>query len=84
MISHLKKSSAGWLLWFLLPIAMLCAATAASGIYPFGSESFLAEDLRYQYIDFFAWFKRVLAGQDSVFYSTACGLGANTWGLYSY
>ena len=63
---------------------MLCAATAASGIYPFGSESFLAEDLRYQYIDFFAWFKRVLAGQESVFYSTACGLGANTWGLYSY
>lgn len=84
MIYHFKKNVIAWLLWFLLPIAMLCAATAACGIYPFGAESFLAEDLRYQYIDFFAWFKRVLAGQESVFYSTACGLGANTWGLYSY
>ena len=84
MIYHFKKNVIAWLLWFLLPIAMLCAAMAACGIYPFGAESFLAEDLRYQYVDFFAWFKRVLAGRESVFYSTACGLGANTWGLYSY
>ena len=68
----------------LLPNRWRCgAATAACGIYPFGASQ-LAEDLRYQYVDFFAWFKRVLGGQESVFYSTACGLGANTWGLYSY
>lgn len=54
------------------------------GIYPFGSESFLTEDLKYQYIDFFTWYKQVLAGQTSIFYSLAQGLGSNTWGLYSY
>ena len=73
-----------WGAWFVVPIAMLCVVAAVRGVYPFGAQSFLAEDLVFQYVDFFAWFKRVLAGQESVFYSTACGLGANTWGLYSY
>lgn len=73
-----------WGAWFVAPIAMLCVVAAVRGVYPFGAQSFLAEDLVFQYVDFFAWFKRVLAGQESVFYSTACGLGANTWGLYSY
>ena len=73
-----------WGAWFVVPIAMLCVVAAVRGVYPFGAQSFLAEDLVFQYVDFFAWFKRVLGGQESVFYSTACGLGANTWGLYSY
>lgn len=73
-----------WGAWFVVPIAMLCVVAAVRGVYPFGAQSFLAEDLVFQYVDFFAWFKRVLAGRESVFYSTACGLGANTWGLYSY
>lgn len=85
---HLRSSKLGalvfWGAWFVVPIAMLCVVTAVRGVYPFGAQSFLAEDLVFQYVDFFAWFKRVLAGQESVFYSTACGLGANTWGLYSY
>lgn len=85
---HLRSSRLGalvfWGAWFVVPIAMLCVVAAVRGVYPFGAQSFLAEDLIFQYVDFFAWFKRVLAGQESVFYSTACGLGANTWGLYSY
>lgn len=85
---HLRSSKLGalvfWGAWFVVPIAMLCVVAAVHGVYPFGAQSFLAEDLVFQYVDFFAWFKRVLAGQESVFYSTACGLGANTWGLYSY
>lgn len=73
-----------WTGCFLAPIAILCLVAALRGVYPFGDQSFLVEDLTFQYVDFFAWFRRVLAGEESVFYSTACGLGANTWGLYSY
>ena len=73
-----------WAACFLVPIAMLCALSCARGVYPFGSESFLTEDLKYQYIDFFTWYRRVLLGQESIFYSMAQGLGCNTWGLYSY
>lgn len=54
------------------------------GVYPFGPESFLTEDLKYQYIDFFTWFRHVLTGETNVFYSFAQGMGSNTWGLYSY
>ena len=78
------KTVGFWLLCLFVPIAMLCAAAAATGVYPFGGQSFLTEDLKYQYIDFYRWYRRVLCGRESVFYSTACGLGANTWGLYSY
>lgn len=53
-------------------------------VYPFGPESFLTEDLKYQYIDFFTWFRHVLTGEANVFYSFAQGMGSNTWGLYSY
>ena len=73
-----------WCVDFAVPIVVMCAIAISRGIYPFGDVSFLADDLMYQYIDFFSWFKRVLAGQTSVFYSATCGLGANTWGLYSY
>ena len=73
-----------WLACFCVPIAMLCALAYATDVYPFGSVSFLTEDLKYQYIDFFTWYRRVLLGQESIFYSTAQGLGCNTWGLYSY
>ena len=50
---------------FLLPILLLCLLAILRGVYPFGAESFLTEDLKYQYIDFFHWYKKVLAGQES-------------------
>ncbi len=73
-----------WLACFIVPIIMLCVIAKATNVYPFGEQSFLSGDLKYQYSDFYLWFKRVLAGQESLFYSTATGLGLNTWGLYSY
>lgn len=73
-----------WSLCALIPIAMLCALCVWGGIYPFGPESFLTEDLKYQYIDFFTWYREVLSGNANIFYSFAQGMGSNTWGLYSY
>ena len=69
---------------YALPIALLCVLAYVANVYPFGSESFLTEDLKYQYIDFFTWFRGVLLGEHSIFYSFSQSLGANTWGLYSY
>lgn len=73
-----------WTTCAILPFLILCCLAIWGNIYPFGSESFLTEDLKYQYIDFFAWFRGVLLGENSVYYSPAQGLGFNTWGLYSY
>ena len=65
-------------------VALFAALAAAGHVYPFGDNSFLTNDLKYQYIDFFAWFRRVLLGEANLRYSFSQGLGMNTWGLYSY
>lgn len=78
------RSALFWVACAALPVLLLLALSAWGGIYPFGSESFLTEDLKYQYIDFFTWFRHVLTGEANIFYSFAQGMGSNTWGLYSY
>lgn len=69
-----------------IAIAIMMASCALLSVYPFGDRAFLAEDLMYQYVDFFTWFQRLLTGNgdESIFYSTSQALGSNTWGLYSY
>lgn len=69
---------------FTFSVALFVALAAAGHVYPFGENSFLTNDLKYQYIDFFAWFRRVLLGEANLRYSFSQGLGMNTWGLYSY
>lgn len=73
--------------WFgclALPVLILVVLSIWGGVYPFGPESFLTEDLKYQYIDLFAWFRHVLTGEANIFYSFAQDMGSNAWGLYSY
>ena len=78
------RSALFWVACVALPVLLLLALSAWGGIYPLGPESFLTEDLKYQYIDFFTWFRHVLTGEANIFYSFAQGMGSNTWGLYSY
>lgn len=78
------KNAAFYAACFAFSVALFVALAAAGHIYPFGDNSFLADDLKYQYIDFFSWFRRVLLGEANLRYSFSQGLGMNTWGLYSY
>ncbi len=77
-------SVAYWAAGFVLPILALCALAAARGVYPFGPASFLADDLQYQYVDFYSWYQRVLGGEEALAYTTSQALGSNAWGLFSY
>ena len=78
------KNVAFYAACFAFSVALFVALAVAGHVYPFGDNSFLTNDLKYQYIDFFAWFRRVLLGEASLRYSFSQGLGMNTWGLYSY
>lgn len=78
------KNVAFYAACFAFSVALFVALAAAGHVYPFGDNSFLTNDLKYQYIDFFAWFRRVLLGEANLRYSFSQGLGMNTWGLYSY
>lgn len=78
------KNVAFYAACFTFSIALFVALAIAGHVYPFGDNSFLTNDLKYQYIDFFAWFRRVLLGEANLRYSFSQGLGMNTWGLNSY
>lgn len=78
------KNVAFYAACFTFSITLFVALAIAGHVYPFGDNSFLTDDLKYQYIDFFAWFRRVLLGEANLRYSFSQGLGMNTWGLYSY
>lgn len=78
------KNIAFYAACYAFSVALFIALAVAGHVYPFGDNSFLASDLKYQYIDFFAWFRRVLLGEANLRYSFSQGLGMNTWGLYSY
>lgn len=78
------KNTAFYVVCFAFSVALFVTLAVAGHVYPFGDNSFLTNDLKYQYIDFFAWFRRVLLGEASLRYSFSQGLGMNTWGLYSY
>lgn len=79
-----KKNVAFYASCFAFTVTLFVALAMAGNVYPFGDNSFLTNDLKYQYIDFFAWFRRVLLGEANLRYSFSQGLGMNTWGLYSY
>lgn len=72
------------LIAFAVTALLFCLVAAASNVYPFGSESFLTEDLKFQYVDLFTWYKKVLTGGESVLYSFSPSLGSNAWGVWSY
>ena len=74
------KNAAFYAACFTFSIALFVALAIAGHVYPFGDNSFLTNDLKYQYIDFFAWFRRVLLGEANLRYSFSQGLGMNTWG----
>ncbi|PLS25781.1 YfhO family protein [Bifidobacterium imperatoris] len=83
--TRISLTIAGYLACFALPIVLLIVLCMMRGIYPFGNESFLSGDLRYQYVDFFVWFRSILLGQGgNLMYSFAQGMGVGIWGLYSF
>ena len=53
-------------------------------IIPFGENSFASMDAIIQYLDFFAYFKDVLAGQNTIDYTLTKGLGGSGVAVFSY
>ena len=53
-------------------------------IIPFGANSFASMDAQIQYLDYFAYFKDVLAGQNSIDYSLTKVLGGSEFAVFSY
>lgn len=64
-------------------IIMICIY-CRMGIVPFGNNTMLVHDMKWQYESFLLWLGSELRGGENLFYSLNGGLGENTFGLISY
>ena len=69
---------------FLIPFVVMLAGCIGSGIFPFGNQSFLRNDLYNQYMPFFqALYDRIWQGE-GLSYSFELGAGSGFAALYGY
>lgn len=69
---------------FVLPVGLLMIAYAFVGVYWGSERSVLASDAFNQFANFHGSFRRVLTGENSLFYLWDTSLGLNYWALISY
>lgn len=67
-----------------IPAVLFMLLCRKLNITPFGDRTFLYEDMKRQYIDFYAYYKAVFCGRDSFLYSEHSGLGSNMLGTWAY
>ncbi len=65
-------------------LAMFITVLAMEGIVPFGDKTFLMFDLKRQYVDYYAYYKTFLKGENNMFYSFSTTLGSGMMSFFSY
>lgn len=83
VIAYYNRMIAG-ILAFSIPAVIFLMLCAVNHITPFGDRTFLYEDMKQQYMDFYAYYKAVLHGKDGFLYSAHSGLGSNMLGTWTY
>lgn len=67
-----------------LPLIVLCLFLVAIHAVPFGINNSFLSDANAYYINYVSYWKRVLTGKESLFYSFTKGIGGNTSALIAY
>lgn len=83
VIAYYNRMIAG-ILAFCIPAVIFLMLCAVNHITPFGDRTFLYEDMKQQYMDFYAYYRAVLHGKDNFLYSAHSGLGSNMLGTWTY
>ena len=68
---------------FFLPFLVITLAILALHITPFGNHSLAIADAKY-YLNNEMYFARLMRGEENIFYSFNCGLGANAWSQFAW
>ncbi|WP_026491768.1 YfhO family protein [Butyrivibrio sp. XPD2002] len=79
-----KKAAITALIAAFFAVLLFMALCVVLHITPFGDKTFLYEDMKQQYVDFFSYYSNVFHGKDGFFYSDNCGLGAKMLGIWAY
>lgn len=83
MLSKLKKCSP-YIGSFLVTFLLLVVLLFFGGFAPFGNKSLAIMDASIQYLDFFAYWKDVLLGQNSATFTFSNLLGSGNWSQVTY
>lgn len=81
------KRSGAWkliLLSFVLPILAMLPGFIYAGIWPFGSNTTMAVDLRHEYVGFYEAFRHALTHPGGFFYNMTKSFGGEMAGTFSY
>ncbi len=69
---------------FIATVFLYIFVFALGGIAPFGDNSLTYRDGDQQYLDLLMYFKNVLRGEDSIFFTTSKYLGGDMFSAYTY
>ena len=85
-LSDNRKNSRAvyYILSFMAPVGIMLVISLIQGFYPFGAKSVLMADMRYQFVDYYAAYRRILFGNDDIFYSLSKTAGGDMAGLLAY
>ncbi|MCL2544589.1 MAG: YfhO family protein [Clostridia bacterium] len=82
-ISYRNRALAG-IAAFVLPVLVLLIVYRFLRIYPFGENSVLFTDLRWQYISFLSYYRKTILDGGSLLYTFSKNLGGDMIGLGAY
>lgn len=85
-VTKKQKYSYNFSYWhaFMIPLIVMAAGCIGSGIFPFGNQSFLRNDLYNQYMPFFQAFHDRIWRGEALSYSFELGMGSGYAALYGY
>jgi len=69
---------------FILPVVLLLVVFALHGIYPFGDNTVMTGDMEYQFVDYLAYLKTIVFGNNDFAYSFSKNLGGSMAGFSAY
>lgn len=84
ILSLIKRRRVIAALSFTVPFLLILLLYALLKIVPFGNNTFLFNDMKRQYLDFYSHYRRVLTTDENFLYSFSSGLGGGTLGLFAY
>lgn len=80
---HMTKGQI-YLASFLIPVLIMAGVSVCLQMYPFGNNTILVADMNYQFVDYYAYFKSIILGNNDFSYTFSKTLGGDMAGLSSY
>lgn len=69
---------------FAIPVYIMLVILRQGNFYPFGDKTLFVLDMRAQYLEFFAYLRNMIMGDNSIFYCWSRSMGGNFLGLFAY